>query len=285
MRPGKLRGSLRLSELGEFGFLEELERRGLAQAIEHDAAQVDGLVVTQDALVEGVHFGLAWISYRDLGFRAGAVNLSDLAASGAEPAALVVSLGATPETRVEDLIELYEGIAELGVPVVGGDTTRAENLILSVTALGRSERVPGRAGARPGDLLVVTGALGGAGAAFREQRYLRPPVRIEEGRKLASSAHAMLDISDGIARDAGHIAHRSGVRCVIELDLVPLAQGATVDDLGFGEDFELLAAVAPDDPAANDFRGVGRCEAGAGVTLLRAGVSYPLEGWDHFKNV
>lgn len=269
---------MRLSELGELGFLAELERRGLAQAIEHDAAVVEGLVVTQDALVEDVHFRLDWMSYRDLGFRAAAVNLSDLAASGATPSALVVSLGAPPDTTVEDLIELYEGIAETGVPVVGGDTTRAEKLVLSVTALGRSDRVPGRAGARPGDLLVVTGPLGASGAAFRQNRYVRPPLRLDEGRRLARAAHAMLDISDGIARDADHIAHRSGVRCVVELDRVPLAPGATVDDLGFGEDFELLAAVP--EP---DFHVVGRCEEGEGVQLLRAGRPYALTGWDHFR--
>jgi thiamine-monophosphate kinase len=269
---------VRLSELGEFGLLAELERRGLAQSIEHDTAVVEGLVVTQDALVEDVHFRLDWISFRELGFRAAAVNLSDLAASGAMPAALVVSLGASPETPVEDLLELYEGLAEAGVPVVGGDTTRAPQLVLSVTALGRAERVPGRAGARPRDLLVVTGPLGGAGAAFREQRFVRPPIRIEEGRRLAETAHAMLDISDGIARDAGHIAQRSGVRCVLELERVPLAPGATMDDLGFGEDFELLAAV--EQPK---YHVVGRCEEGEGVELLRDGKPYELSGWDHFK--
>lgn len=270
---------MRLSELGELGFLQELERLGLARGIEHDAAQVDGLVVTQDALVEGVHFGLDWISFRDLGFRAAAVNISDLAASGAEPSGLVVTLGAPPDTRVEDLIQLYEGIAETGVPVVGGDTTRAESLVLSVSAMGRSERIPGRAGAKPGDVLVVTGPLGAAGAAFRQQRYLRPPIRVEEGRRLARTANAMLDISDGIAQDTGHIAYRSGVRCVIELDRVPLAPGATVDDLGFGEDFELLAAVP--EPV---FYVVGHCEAGEGVDLLREGKPYALTGWDHFKS-
>lgn len=270
---------MRLSELGELGFLQELERRGLARGIEHDAAQVAGLVVTQDALVEGVHFGLAWISYRDLGFRAAAVNLSDLAASGAEPGGVFVSLSAPPDTRVDDLLELYEGIAETGVEVLGGDTTRADNLVVSVTAIGRSERVPGRAGARPGDTLVVTGPLGAAGAAFREQRYLRPPIRIHEGRALARVAHAMMDVSDGIARDAGHIAHRSGVRCVIELDRVPIAPGATVDDLGFGEDFELLAAVP--DP---QYHAIGRCEEGEGVELLLGGKPYDLTGWDHFKS-
>jgi thiamine-monophosphate kinase len=269
---------VRLSELGEFGFLAELERRGLARAIEHDAAVVGGLVVTQDALVEGVHFRLDWISFRELGFRGAAVNISDLAASGASPSALLVTLGAPPDTQTEDLVELYEGIAETGVQVIGGDTTRAEQLVLSITALGPSDRVPGRAGARPGDLLVVTGPLGGAGAAFREHRYVRPPIRTDEGRRLARTAGAMLDISDGIAPDAGHIAERSGVRCVVELDLVPLAPDATVDDLGFGEDFELLAAV----PEA-DFHVVGRCEEGEGVELRRDGRPYALTGWDHFK--
>ena len=269
---------MRLSDLGELGFLAELERRGLAQAIEHDAAQVDGLVVTQDALVEGVHFRRDWISFRDLGFRAAAVNLSDLAASGAEPSGLVVSLGAPPDTGVDDLLELYEGIAETGAPVVGGDTTRADTIVLSVTALGRSERVPGRAGAEPGDLLVVTGPLGAAGAAFRDQRYVRPPLRLDEGRRLAQTAHAMLDISDGIARDAGHIARRSHVRCVIELDQVPLTEGATIDDLGFGEDFELLAAT----PDPLGFPVIGRVDEGEGVVLLHDGEPYDLPGYQHF---
>jgi thiamine-monophosphate kinase len=274
---------VRLSDVGEFGFLAELERRGLAQTIEHDAAVVGEHVVTQDALVEEVHFRLDWISFRELGFRAAAVNLSDLAASGAAPSALVVSLGAPPDTNLDDLLELYEGIAETGVPVVGGDPTRADRLMLSVTALGRAERVPGRAGARPGDLLVVTGPLGAAGAAFRDGRFPRPPIRLDEGRRLARTAHAMLDISDGITRDAGHIAHRSGVRCVLELDRVPLAEGATIDDLGFGEDFELLAAIGSGDPIAQDLNQVGVCESGEGVEVLLHGEPYALEGWDHFQ--
>jgi thiamine-monophosphate kinase len=264
---------MELSQLGELGLLAELERRGLAQRIENDAAQVEGLVVTQDALVEGVHFRLDWISWRDLGWRAAAVNLSDLAASGADPVGLIVSLATPSRTQVEEIVELYEGIAETGVPVLGGDTTRAELLMLSVTALGRSEHVPGRAGARPDDLLVVTGPLGAAGAAFRSGRYLRPTPRLEEGKRLARVAHAMLDISDGLASDAAHIAERSGVRCVVDLDRVPLAEGATIDDLNFGEDFELLAAT----PDPLDFTVIGRCEEGSGVTGL------PPGGWDHFR--
>lgn len=268
---------MKLSELGELGLLEELARRGLAVGIENDAAELDGKVVTQDALVEAVHFRLDWISWRDLGFRSAAVNISDLSAAGAEPEALIVSLGLPGEALVQDVIELYEGIREAGVPVLGGDTTAADRVYLSVTAIGRSERVPGRGGARAGDLIVVTGPLGAAGAAFRDHRFLRPPIRTDEGRKLAETAHAMLDVSDGLEQDLGHLAGRSGVRCVVELERVPLGEGARMDDLGFGEDYELLAAVP-----SEAFHVIGRCEAGEGVELRRFGVPVELGGWEHF---
>jgi len=292
---------MRLAELGEFGLLHELERRGLAHGIEHDAALLTGgIVVTQDALIEGVHFRLDWTSWHDLGYKAAAVNLSDLAASGAVPRALVVSLGLPGETEVEDVLRLYAGLNEPGVEIVGGDTTRAEHVYLSVTALGRSERVPGRAGARPGDVLVVTGPLGASAAGFlclREgipsplaDAHRRPPLRLDEGLALAAHAHAMLDLSDGLAADVRRIAERSGCRCVVELERVPVALGTAeiaerlgldVDELacGFGEDYELLAAVA--EPGG--FTVVGRCEVGEGVALLRNGEPVDLGGWDHFR--
>jgi len=269
----------KLSQIGELALLRDLEARGLIRDVENDAAVVGDLVVTQDTLVENVHFRFAWLDWRELGFRAAAVNLSDLAASGADPNGLLVTLAAPASTKVADVVALYEGIAEAGVPVVGGDTTAAPLVVITVAALGRSARVPGRGGAKPGDVLVVTGPLGAAGAAFRERRYVRPPVRVEEGRALARTAHAMLDISDGIAVDAGHIAYRSGVRCVVELDRVPLAPGANIDHLGFGEDFELLAAVT--DPA--DYPVVGRVEEGSGVELLLHGEPFALSGWEHYK--
>jgi thiamine-monophosphate kinase len=270
---------MRLSELGELGLLAELERRGLAQGIANDAAQVAGVVVTQDALVEDVHFRLEWTTWRELGFKAAAVNLSDLAASGAEPDALIVTLGLPNDVEVEDVVALYEGLNEPGVPVRGGDTTRAPVVTLSVTALGRSERVPGRAGAQPGDLVVVTGPLGGAGAEFRAGRHARPPLRLDEGRRLARVAHALLDISDGLAVDAAHIARRSGVRVAIELERVPLAAGAQLRDLGFGEDYELLAAT----PDPLGFTVIGRCEPGDGVALTLDGEPHELAGWEHFR--
>lgn len=252
----------------ELELLAELERRGLIVGVEHDAAQIEGLVVTQDALVEGVHFRFDLLDWRELGYRAAAVNISDLAASGAEPLALLVSL-ATPQ--LDDAVALYEGIGEAGVPVRGGDTTASPHVVLSITALGRSERVPGRAGAEPGDVVVVTGPLGATAVGFREGRLPRPPRRVDEGKRLARVATAMLDISDGLGIDASHIATRSGVRIVLDLDAVPLAPGATRDDLSFGEDYELLATTA--DPL--DFTVVGRVEEGSGV-------SPELGGWEHF---
>ena len=268
-----------IGEVGEFGLLSELERRGLAQGIEHDAAVVDGLLVTQDALVEGVHFRFDLLGWRELGARAAAVNISDLAASGADPIALFVSLGLAPETELDDVLELYAGLNDRGVPVRGGDTTRADRVVMSVTALGRSERVPGRAGAKPGDVVVLTGPLGAAGVAFRNGSLPPVPDRVDEGKRLARVATAMLDVSDGLAQDAGHIAERSHVLLAIELERVPLADGAELDDLGFGEDYELLATT----PDPLDFRVIGRVEEGEGVELTLGGEPYSLAGWEHFR--
>lgn len=292
---------MRLADVGEFGLLGELERRGLIAGVQHDAAQLaGGVIVTQDALVEGVHFRLDWTSWRDLGYKAAAVNLSDLAASAAEPEALLVSLGLPPETEVERVLELYEGLAEAGVPVRGGDTTAAERVYLSVTAVGRSARVPGRAGARPGDRVVVTGPLGASAAGHwcllegiespLVAAHLRPPLRLAEGRRLGAVATALLDLSDGLAADAGRIAERSACRVVIDLERVPVAEGVAEvaeragRDLwelvaGFGEDYELLAAVP--DPAG--FAEIGRCEPGAGVELRLRGHPVALAGFEHFR--
>jgi thiamine-monophosphate kinase len=132
---------LRLTELGEFGLLAELERRGLARGQDAEGAVLaDGVVVTQDVLVEGVHFRREWSSWRDLGYKAAAVNLSDLAALGAEPEALLVALALPADVGLEAVAELYAGLNEPGVPVAGGDTTQAECLVLTVTAVFPAER-------------------------------------------------------------------------------------------------------------------------------------------------
>jgi thiamine-monophosphate kinase len=291
---------LQLSELGEFALLAELERNGLAHGIGDDAAVFEGgVVVTQDLLVEDVHFRRAWTSWRDLGYKAAAVNLSDLAAMGAEPAGLLVALTVPAATEVADVFELYRGLGEPGFPVVGGDTNAAETVAVSVTAVGRSERVAGRGGARPGDVLVVTGPLGGAAAGLHAlehglggfdelvRLHLRPPFRLDAARVLAPVAHALIDLSDGIASDAARIAERSGCRLVVEVDRLPLAERLhEVGEAPFwtlGEDYELLAALAPSDADATGFPVVGRCEEGAGVELRRDGRPLEAAGWEHFR--
>ena len=291
---------MRVSDLGEFGLLAQLARRGLVEEIGDDTTVLgDGVVVTQDALVEGVHFRLDWISWRNLGYKAAAVNLSDLAAAGAEPEALLVSLGLPPETEAERVFELYKGLNDTQVPVRGGDTTQSDRVYLSVTAIGRSRRVPGRAGARAGDVLVVTGPLGGsaAGLAALERglsgfdelvrMHDRPPFRLDAARVLAPVAHALIDLSDGIASDALRIAERSGCALEIEVERLPLAR--RLDEVGpdpfwaMGEDYELLAALSPDDASPSGFPVVGRCVEGSGVRLLLRGEPLEVSGWDHFR--
>jgi thiamine-monophosphate kinase len=284
-----------LSEIGELGLLAELERRGLIGDLGAEGAVFpDGRVVTQDTLVEGVHFPVEFDSWRELGYKAVAVNLSDLAAMGAEPEGLVVTLAAPAAATRAAITQLYEGLNEPGVPVVAGDLSSSPFVSVTITALGRSERVPGRAGALPGDELVVTGPLGAAAAGFYAlahglegfdelvERQLRPVFRLAEGRRLARTAHAMIDISDGILRDAARIAERSGVRLVIEPDAIPRADGIDrVADRPFwtlGEDYELLAALAPEDARASGFPVVGRVEEGSGVEP-----ELPSAGWDAFR--
>ncbi len=289
-----------LSDLGEFGLLAELESRGLAHGIADDAALFHGgLVVTQDLLLEAVHFRLDWTSWRDLGYKAAAVNLSDLAAMGARPVALLVMLTLPPELELAAVLELYTGLNEPGFPVVGGDTNAAADVSVGVTAVGYSERVPGRGGARPGDALVVTGPLGGAAAGLRAlERGLggfdelvalqrRPPYRLDAGAALAPKAHAMIDVSDGIGADAARIAGRSGCKLVVDVDALPLAD--RLEEVGdepfwtMGEDYELLAALAPKDAKESGFAVVGRCDEGEGVELRRGSDVLSTAGWDHFR--
>jgi thiamine-monophosphate kinase len=284
----------RLSELGEFGLLAELERRGLVSGLDAEGAVFDaGFVATQDLLLEGVHFRRDWTSWRDLGYKAAAVNLSDLSAMAADPVALLVGLGTPAGTDPASIVELYEGLNEPGVSVMGGDTVASERLTLSIVAVGRSERVPGRGGAVPGDALVVTGPLGGAAAGlyvlehglkgFDElvERQRRPPIRLEEGRRLGPVAHALVDLSDGVLSDAARIAERSACRLVIDVEKLPLAPGTeTVVDLPFwtmGEDYELLAALSADDARASGFSIVGHVEEGSCVEP-----DLPA-GWDAFR--
>ncbi len=253
---------------------------GVVLGIGDDAAVLDdGTVVSTDILVEGVHFDLARTTPRDVGHRAATANLSDLAAMGARPVALLAAFGLPP--GFDDAAEVAAGMREHGVPVAGGDLSRAPVLIVSVTALGRSDRPVRRSGGRPGDVLVVTGPLGGQAAAGYAGRVMP---RTDEGCALAAVATAMIDLSDGIATDAPRLARASGTGAVIELERLPRASGATIEQAATGgEDYELLAAIPSGTEAPVPVTIVGRLTEGADVVIVdAAGVPQHLRGWDHF---
>jgi thiamine-monophosphate kinase len=237
-----------------------------------------GAVATSiDALVEGVHFRRETASPRQIGRKALSTALSDLAAMGAAPGEAYVWLGAPEGMGEPELLEVGEGLAavatETGTTIAGGDLTRAPVLSLAVTVTGHAshpEDFVTRAGARPGDALVVTGELGGAAAGLLlledpalegddalRRRQLDPTPRLAAGRALAAAgATAMIDLSDGLAGDAHHMAEASGGLLVVDASTVPIAPdvdavaaAAGRDPLELatagGEDYELLAALPP----------------------------------------
>jgi thiamine-monophosphate kinase len=253
---------------------------GVEVGIGDDAAVIaGGLVASTDMLVDGVHFDVRRMSPGDVGHRAAAASLSDMAAMGAEPLCMLAALGVP--AGFAGVRDLAAGMAEHGVAVAGGDLSRSPVLVVAVTAIGRAERPVLRSGGRPGDLLVVTGTLGGQAAAGYGQRVTP---RLAEGRALATVATAMLDISDGIATDVRRLAAASATGAVVELERLPRPPGVTVEQAATGgEDFELLAAVPAGTAVPVAVTVVGRLTGDGEILLLDGdGRPQPLRGWDHF---
>lgn len=331
-------------ELSEDQLLAEIrallsgEAPGVILGVGDDAAVVEPgngpSVLTTDLLVEGVHFERGAISARDLGAKAIAVNVSDIAAMGASPRYALTSLALPADVEAAWVVELYGGMRgacdEYALALVGGDLSRAGELVISVTVAGEVAR--GRAvtrrGARVGDAVVVTGSLGAAAAGLSLSRapaptiaealsagwgrevldaLARPVARVGEGVTLAQcGATAMMDLSDGLAKDLSRLCAESGVGARVELTNLPIADAvrsaASILELdpvalavSGGEDYELLATLAPTDvePARE------RLGERFGVPLTRVGeiieertlvavdtggaeTTLEPKGWDHF---
>lgn len=270
-----------------------------AEGVGDDGAVLDvpagsRLVVSTDTTVEDVHFRRAWMSAEEIGWRATQAALSDLAAMAATPMGVLLAL-TVPASWRADLAALAEGIARATrsaqAPIVGGDVTDGDRLALGITVLGHAQRPLSRAGAQPGDVLYVTGALGGPAAALEawergatpssghRARFAAPQARIAAGLWLASQgAHAAIDLSDGLAGDVAHLAAASAVSCVLDLNAVPCVDGVNVDQaLASGEEYELLVAAPALDVAAFAaahaglrLTAIGRIEAARGEGEVRA---------------
>jgi len=311
-----------ISELGEFGLIGRITARLAARPSTllgpgDDAALVavpDGRVVaTTDVLVEGRHFRRDWSSAVDVGHRAAAANLADIAAMGATPSALLVAFCAPADLDVGWAEGLTDGLAaeaELaGAAVVGGDMSASPVLTIAVTALGDlGGRAPVlRSGARPGDIVALAGRIGYAAAGyaalcrgFRTPRVLvdahrRPIVEYGAGPAAADAgATSMLDVSDGLLADAGHIATASRVgidlqRSAFEVPdvMADAARALGVDPytwiLAGGDDHALLATFPPDATLPPGWRQIGTVGAAGGVTVDGKRYEDGPAGWDHFR--
>ncbi|BCR06867.1 thiamine-monophosphate kinase [Desulfuromonas versatilis] len=306
---------MKLSELGEFGFIRRLRQQvsdgpGVRLGIGDDCAALELppgelLLTTTDLLIEQVHFRRDWTDPRSLGRKSVAVNISDIAAMGGTPRHLFLGLGIPAATEAEELEAFMAGFieaaAEYGAALVGGDTCRSAGpLLISVTAQGSvpAEELVRRGGARPGDAIYVSGTLGDSALALDRllagaepdpwlaRRHHDPTARSGLGRALAAARlpSAMIDLSDGLLADLGHVLEASGVGARVELGLVPLspafraalaaAPGLVELALAGGEDYELLFTLDPrHEPQLQ------RLAAEVGVPLTRVGrIVSPEEG-------
>lgn len=306
-----------VADLGEFGLISLLTQH-FTQG-EHvvvgpgdDAALVrikqGHVVVSADMMVEGRHFRRDWVSASDVGHRAAAQNLSDINAMGGVAHSLTLSLGLPPDLEVSWVVELAAGFAEeaglVGAAVIGGDITSASQIVVAVSVLGAVRQAPVlRSGARPGDVVALAGRQGWAagglavlGRGFRSPRllvdaYRRPEPPYGAGAEAATAgATSMIDVSDGLLAEAGHIAHASGVAIDVRsaafeipepLHAVAAATGADplTIILGGGDDHALLATFPGEVPAG--WTVIGSVSEGEGVTVDGAAYDGPT-GWRHF---
>jgi len=337
---------MKISDIGEFGLIDRIGRtasrnaKGAPIGIGDDAAALvlspsSTLLATTDMLIEGVHFDLETTDLRSLGWKAAAVNLSDIAAMGGVPRFCLTALGIPPSLSVEDISEFYRGVnaclRKFGTVLVGGDTCASkQGFVITVTVLGEAARkkIVTRSGARPGDMIFVTGSLGdsaaglellSSGSGVRGQgsgktrnsgtrrlieKHLRPVPRVNEGGKLSAAgiASAMIDVSDGLSSDLGHLCRLGGVGAEVFARRIPLskelrsAKGLKKTPVEYalsgGEDYELLFTVPPGRIKKLKALPLVATEIGV-ITIDRSmrlidelGQGSPLRaaGYDHFRS-
>ncbi|MEV8633479.1 thiamine-phosphate kinase [Streptosporangium sp. NPDC051023] len=309
-----------VGDLGEFGVVARIAERlpqggTVLLGPGDDAAMVrspDGrVVVTTDLLIEGRHFRRDWSSGYDIGRKAAAQNLSDIVAMGADPTGIVVGLGLPGDAATGWLDDLTDGFRDecdlVGASVVGGDITRCDLVVIGVTALGDlGGRAPvTRSGARPGDVVAVAGRLGhaAAGLALLAAGETGPVELLDAHRRptppyacgpqaAALGATSMLDVSDGLLQDLGHVATASGVGVVLSPEAfaisAPMEEAARrlgADPLEWvlsgGEDHALAATFPKDVRLPPEWAVVGHVDSGKGVQVTGRSMTY--EGWDHFR--
>jgi thiamine-monophosphate kinase len=324
---------MKVSELGEFGLIDLLAKMAggekdeqLLIGIGDDAAAWQGdksiQLATVDSFIQGVHFPSGIAPWKELGWKALATNLSDIAAMGGVPRYALVSLALPDNTEVDDVTALYTGMLELGreygVAIIGGDTSSAPIVAITITILGSSQKkqLLTRSAAKPGELVAVTGKLGAAAAglemlklklkfdppatAFLRNAFLHPYPRIAEGQLLADQGvKTAIDISDGLIADLGQICKASQVGARIEIDRVPIeplvkaefGEKAVEMALSGGEDYELLFAAGAEvidkvkRAAPCPITTIGEIVVGKGVNVVdRQGnpIDIVKRGWEHF---
>lgn len=310
-----------VGELGEFALIDAIAARlakssaeTVSVGIGDDSAVVSAkggnVVACLDMLTQGVHFRLDWSEAIDIGRKAAAQNLADIFAMGARPTALLVGLALPPETPVAWVMGLADGLsaeaAEVGVTVVGGDIVRSSSIVISVTALGElgTAKAILRSGAKPGDTLAIAGRLGFAQAGllmlsrgFRSPRVLvgahRVPEPPYELAKLATHATSMIDISDGLVSDLGHIAQASKVKINIESNKFQIPEALAAAASAFnGDAMEWILSGGEDHAFAATFKTaldvpsgwtiIGSVDSGEPAVTVD-GEIYSGKGWDHFS--
>ncbi|MFH0860626.1 MAG: thiamine-phosphate kinase [Candidatus Altiarchaeota archaeon] len=308
---------------GEFKLIDRETRRftddNVVVGVGDDCAVLKGrgakyLLLTTDMLVEEDHFSLRWHTPYQVGMKAVEVNVSDIAAMGGLPKYMLISLCLTPQTTVEFVDELYKGMnwvcKKYGVRIIGGDTTHGEKVVINITMTGEVEksRLSLRSDAKAGDLVCVTGDLGKSTAGLELLKagkkgytlaHLEPKARLDEAREISKYCNAMIDVSDGLAPDLGHICDESKVGVEVYKEKIPVSEKTVeaASQLGAdpveyalrgGEDFELVFTIPEEDlkkiKAKLPITVIGRITSKKEKLLILDKRIIPLGGgYDHFK--